>query len=122
MTNTQWLRDRLYTQAGIDPRPLGHRTQSLEQVFRGQWSAEFERYMRNRLAMGYFRYTPLSEQDGTYDNVGSCRKRLALYDQTHNMEHLVDVANICLVEFVTGTHPDRHFEATDDGIHTEKKQ
>ena len=85
-----------------------------------QWSREFERLMRNRLLMGAFRYGPLRDQvPNGYDNIGSAIQRLRLYQAGGNLEHLVDAANLCLVEFVTGQHPQRHFESADDGIHTE---
>ena len=77
--------------------------------------------MRNRLLMGRFRYGALRRQEkGGYNNIGSAIHRLKLYRRTGNLEHLVDAANLCLVEFVTGDHPNRHFEATDDGVHTDK--
>lgn len=95
---------------------------SIEEIYATQWSKEFEILMRNRLAMGYFRYGPLNKQPkGKYDNVGSMIKRLNKYSETGNLEHLVDVANICLVEFLNGDHPSKHFSAQDDGEHTQVK-
>lgn len=83
-----------------------------------EWSREFEDLMRNRLIMGRFRYAPMrSPEKGAYDNVGSAQKRLRLYLETGNVEHLVDVANLCLIEFEHGNHPERHFAASDDGEH-----
>jgi hypothetical protein len=32
---------------------------------------------------------------------------------------LVDVANLCLLEFEEGEHPRRHWQPTDDGEHVE---
>ena len=74
------------------------------------------------MAMGYFRYGALPAQVGRhkYDNVGSIKKRLALYEADKNREHLVDIANLCLVEFAV--HPELPFVAVDDGEHTKKRQ
>ena len=84
-----------------------------------QWSSEFERLMRNRLIMGAMRYGPLTrQQNGEFANVESAIARLRRYQQTGNTEHLVDAANLCLVEFTKGNHPKRHFAASDDGEHT----
>ena len=71
-------------------------------VLRGaQWSTAFEAAMRNRLLMGAFRYGDLRRQDlGAYDLPGEAEKRLALYRQDGNGEHLVDAANMLLLEFV----------------------
>lgn len=90
-------------------------------VFKCNWSLAFERYMRNRLAIGYYRYGPLNKQvKGQYKNIESIKKRLALYEQTGNDEILVDVANLAMVEFVNGNHPKKHFISVDDGIHSEE--
>jgi len=114
-----FLRNRNYY-----PEPvIKKKIPTLEEVYETQWSSEFEILMRNRLAMGFFRYGPLNNQPaGKYDNIGSIRKRLALYEETGNDEILVDIANVAMVEFLNGNHPNKHFNAEDDGIHTEEKK
>lgn len=100
------------------PEPL-----KLEDLEKSEWSPEFERLMRNRLIMGGLRYGLISGNKGKpYDRVGSCVKRLRAYQETGNLEHLVDVANLCLCEYLHGTHPRRHFAAADDGIHTQLRK
>lgn len=115
------LRDRLHAQAGIADAPTGP-VISLAEIFKTQWSNEFEAYMRNRLAMGYFRYGALNKQIGChkYNNVASMLERIDAYKKDNNREHLVDIANLCLVEFAV--NPDKPFNAVDDGIHTQKKK
>lgn len=86
------------------------------------WSEEFFRLMKNRLRMGAIRYGKLNAPDKPhYDHINSIRKRLALYEQTGNDELLVDCANLCLVEYVEGTHPKKHFHASDDSEHCKEK-
>ena len=111
------LRNRLLAQAGIYELPA-KTTPTLDEIYRKQWSSEFEDAMRNRMAMGYFRYGWLADQIGNakFDNIASIKQRLSLYQENRNREHLVDVANLCLVEFAT--HPEYPFIAVDDGIHT----
>jgi len=83
-----------------------------------QWSHLFETLMRNRLNMGAFRYGPLGEPGKPqYDRCEAIIKRLELYKKTGNLEYLVDIANMALLEFVEGRHPNRHMEATDEGTH-----
>lgn len=97
------------------------RVEQFDSLLATEWSREFEGLMRNRLIMGRFRYAPMrSPEKGAYDNVGAARKRLQLYIETGNVEHLVDVANLCLIEFEHGNHPDRHFAASDDGEHVSR--
>lgn len=76
------LRERLELAAGIFPpcKPAP----SLDEIYAMQWNAEFERKMRDRMAMGYFRYGELPKQIGKckYDNLGSiaagCRRTSAI--------------------------------------------
>ena len=85
-----------------------------------EWSPTFEELMRHRLIMGSFRYGLIgAEGKPTYDRTSSCVKRLQRYQETGNKEYLVDVANLCLMEFVEG---DGHFESIDDdNVHCEIK-
>lgn len=80
-----------------------------------------EEYRKNRMIMGYFRYGSLQSQIGRakYDNVGSIESRLSIYKSDHNREHLVDIANLAMIEFAT--HPDYPFRPSDDGVHAAKK-
>lgn len=88
-----------------------------------QWSSRFEKLQRNRLIVGAVRYSTFEEkkdQQHGYDLLGSARQRLDLYETTGNQEHLVDCANLCMIEFECPTHPAPHFTAIDDGIHVQK--
>jgi len=116
----QHLRDRLLV--GVITGPVGDKAEPLHELTESQWCPEFEQHMRARLLIGRYRYGCLRrQQSGDYDNVGSAVQRLQLYRDTGNLEHLVDVANLCLVEFVTGDHPDKHFKSADDGMHVAAK-
>lgn len=105
----------------VNDTPIGDKAESLEELQRTEWSPLFESLMKNRLLVGRFRYGRMDDDTkGDYDHIGSIKKRLRLYEQTGNKEHLVDIANLCLVEFVHCKHPKAHFSATDDIIHCEK--
>ena len=117
MTNTEYLRARLLR--GVDTTPIGHKTATLDELRGTQWSDEFIDAMRPRMYMGYFRYGAVRRQAGRYDNIGSAITRLKLFRTTGNEEHLVDAANVCMVEFIQKNHPNAHFESADDGIHAE---
>lgn len=114
------IRKRLLARAGIHEPVLP--APALSEIFKMQWNVEFEKLMRNRMAMGFFRYGSLQAQIGKhpYDNVGSMIRRLLLYIEDSNREHLVDVANLALVEFTV--HPEKPFKPADDGVHTERRK
>lgn len=116
----EYLRARLLQQAGIfepaEPAP------NLDAIARMQSCPRFEEYRKNRMIMGYFRYGSLQSQIGRakYDNIGSIENRLLLYRGDRNREHLVDIANLAMIEFAT--HPEYPFRASDDGVHAARKK
>jgi len=102
-----------------DNKPL-----SLESLRKTEWSPLFEELMRNRQILGAFRYQTYNENridGGKYKRVDSIIKRANMYAETHNMELLVDIANLCMLEYEFGDHPDRHFKSIDDGEHVEER-
>ena len=94
----------------------------LNKLRRTQWSPEFEELMRNRLIVGSIRYGLLNDKTKRkYDRIDSVIKRAKLYQSTGNDEYLVDIANLVLLEFEEGEHPQKHFKALDDKGHVKEK-
>jgi hypothetical protein len=113
MTNTEMIRARLLARLGVAPLPEPVELRGTE------WSHEFERLCRNRLLTGACRYGRLGAKDKPqWNRITDATHRLQLYVQTGNLEWLVDVANMMMLEFVEGEHPNKHFDAGDDGYHT----
>ena len=68
--------------------------------------------------MGGIRYGLMADKEkGKWDIVSDAIRRLEAYQQDHNQEHLVDVANLAMLEYVCPSHRDAHFSTTDDGHH-----
>ena len=100
-----------------DEKPKGDPVQ-LEELKQTEWSVDFETLMRNRLIMGALRYGRIGAKNKPkYDRVSSMIKRLTKFQESGNKEFLVDVANLCLLEFVECNHPNQHFNSIDDGEH-----
>jgi len=113
------IRAHLLRSCGFIDEPIRHL--QLDALRRSEWSPTFERLMRNRLIMGAFRYGRLHEPHAPHDNVHSAIARLRRYLKDGNQEHLVDAANLCLVEYVRGEcHSHPTFQTVDDGQHTEQ--
>jgi len=92
--------------------------ESLESLQRTEWSPRFEQAMRHRLIMGAFRYGKLnSPEKGTWDRLQRISQEIDRYLVDGNDERLVDMANMCLLEFEEGRHPKKHFKAADDKGH-----
>lgn len=97
---------------------------SLQELRKSQWSRPFETLMRNRLIMGALRYETMANKrksNHSYDMIGSAITRLQAYQETGNMEHLVDVANLCMLEYDAPSHRSPNWSPTDDGEHVQKK-
>lgn len=126
MNDTQFYLNNLWRwKCGLpeeDPRTPKEEL-SFEDLRRTEWSAEFEELMRNRLVMGAFRYGKIGQPGKpTYNRVADAIRRLHRYEESGNKEFLVDVANLCLLEFVECHHPNAHFSSLDDGEHTERSR
>ena len=71
------------------------------------------------MILGAYRYGILTDPSTPlYDNVGGAKRRIKLYEDTGNLEGLVDAANLLMIEFVRSRHPKKHF--TDTGESTER--
>ena len=91
---------------------------SISDLSISEWSVDFEQLMRNRLILGAVRYGKINlPGKPIYNRVASIQKRLVKYSETGNKEFLVDIANLCLLEFVECRHPKAHFDSIDDGEH-----
>lgn len=111
------IRERLLHKAGLVELPPPRFTlESFERQAQDQWSPRFEVLMKNRLRMGLLRYGPFGAKGKPYFNMmNSVKKRLDQWEEDGNDEHLVDIANLCMCEFIEGKHPKKHFKAQDEG-------
>jgi len=90
---------------------------NLYDLYQSEWSNEFmekvrkfyipdEQFvqmMKNRLVIGTYRYGYFHDKDRPkYDHISSARKRYANYLKDGNGEHLIDIANFMMLEFVRG--------------------
>ena len=119
-TILEHIRDRVEGRAKLDQLEIG-KGPSLETLYRTEWSSYFESLMRNRLIMGALRYGRL----GTHKPLARTEAMISKvkgYEETGNLEYLVDVANYALIEFVEGQHPKKHFHATDDKDHARRTE
>jgi len=115
------LRERIYSRVW----PSVTRTNMTpEQILDVQWGHWFVEKMQQRMIVGFFRYGPLREARAKgirRDHIKSIIKHLRSYLKTGNQEHLVDAANLCMVEAALNPscHPAPYFRSIDDGEHTE---
>lgn len=126
MTNTEYLRQRIYERSGLTSDgkvPKRGHIPSLEVLKKTEWSPVFEQACRYRLIMGGIRYGRLhAPGKKQYDRIIAALKRLQEYQITGNDELLIDVSNFCMLEFEEGNHPLKHFNPVDDGQHVKESE
>lgn len=67
-----------------------------------EYSEEFDKKRKCAVAVSYHKYGPAKEnfQKGMVDAIGSLKKNLQKFEETHNLEYLVDVANYAMFRFM----------------------
>jgi hypothetical protein len=125
ITPHQAIRKHLARSIRPDPRstlnedPSKGDRPSLDSLRNTEWIPQFEQYMRNRLIMGACRYETFQEKmkGNNYECLRYIRDKCDEYEKTHNLECLVDLANVAMIEFGAPHFPDAHFTPGDDTSH-----
>jgi hypothetical protein len=86
----------------------------MEEILKTEFSEQFVQMMQNRMVVSYYKYGPLVEAyPHKVDAIESLKARLKKYEETGNLEWLVDVSNFAMIEFMIPKHKQAHFRATD---------
>lgn len=87
---------------------------SREEILKRDFSEEFVTKMKNSIELSFYKYGYSSK---TYPELAqaykSIRKRLELYEETHNTEYLIDIANFAMLEFKYPSFKDSKYEPLD---------
>ena len=122
-----YLRKRILKKAGV------HATKTFAQEkaeksmhkFYGEDGVlgEVVKHAKARKLMGAFRYEQ-QESDGlsyeqkarlglTQTYIERAKAKIELYEETGNLEYIIDLFNYALLEYAEPYHPDAHFESTE---------
>lgn len=88
-----------------------------EEVLVTEYSDRFDELRKNRMVFSYPKYGPIRTNygQGYIDAVASLEKSLELYKETGNAEHLCDLSNFAMIEFMYPHHKDAHFKTINNG-------
>jgi len=101
VNNTFFLKNLWLWKCG--KQEINYEKKNINMLKKTEWSNEFERCMRNRLLIGSMRYGKLNDNNKkNYNRIEYAIKKLKQYQKSKNKELLVDVANLCLIEFEEG--------------------
>ena len=84
-------------------------------ILDSEYSEEFDNLRKNRVAISYYKYGParMNFKRGYVRALGSLKKCIKKYEETHNTEYLCDAANYAMFEFMFPMYEDAYFKATD---------
>lgn len=84
----------------------------LEGIPESEWSPEFIQGMLNRMAVSFHKYGKVMDSPSTLDHIEGLKKRLSKYEEDHNLEWLMDVANFAMIEYMKPSREGAWFRAT----------
>lgn len=87
---------------------------SKEEIMKRDWSKEFITKMENAIEMSHYKYGWMSDTYPELAQAVKCiQERLDLYNRTHNLEYLVDIANFAMIEYKHPSYPDASYTPQD---------
>lgn len=88
--------------------------ESAEEILNRDFDNGFISLMKNRILVSHYKYGWLFQTYPELAQASKCiQERLDLYNKTHNLEYLVDVANFAMIESMYPSYKDAKFIATD---------
>jgi len=85
-----------------------------EEILKRDFSDVFINKMKNAIHMSHFKYGWANKTYPELAQAYKCiKQRLELYEQTHNTEYLVDVANFAMLEFLYPSFENAEYSPTD---------
>jgi hypothetical protein len=117
-----FLEARWREKAGLDTTAFSFdQREDLAKLRHSEMNNEFVTLLRNRMVMGRFRYGHLAgEGKADWDRLSRIEKEVIAYRVDGNDERLIDIANMCQLEFTEGKHPNKHFASSDDAAHNKE--
>lgn len=85
-----------------------------DEIMKRDFSEEFVTKMKNAIEMSHYKYGWMSKTYPELAQAVKCiQERLDLYNKTHNMDYLVDIANFAMIEYKHPSYPDAKYVPTD---------
>lgn len=87
---------------------------SKDDIMKRDWSTEFITKMERAIEMSHYKYGWMSDTYPELAQASKCiQERLDLYNKTHNLEYLVDIANFAMIEYKHPSYPDASYTPLD---------
>jgi hypothetical protein len=87
---------------------------SKDAIMQRDWSKEFIIKMEHAIEMSHYKYGWMSDTYPELAQAAKCiQERLDLYNKTHNLDYLVDIANFAMIEYKHPSYSDAHYTPQD---------
>jgi hypothetical protein len=87
---------------------------SKEEIMKRDWSSEFVAKMQRAIETSHYKYGWMSDTYPELAQAVKCiQERLDLYNKTHNLDYLVDIANFAMIEYKHPSYSDAHYTPQD---------
>lgn len=87
---------------------------SKEEIMKRDWSSEFVAKMERAIETSHYKYGWMSDTYPELAQAVKCiQERVDLYNKTHNLEYLVDIANFAMIEYKHPSYPDASYTPQD---------
>jgi hypothetical protein len=127
MRTHKWYNENKYRLSkGLPERKHGELL-PLDEINETVDSEEFNNLAHGKLLIGYYRYTDPNNLkpnvfEVRHDFIQAMKNKIKRYEETHNLELLVDVRNYAMLEFRKPKFADAYYENEDDTEHAPLKQ
>lgn len=124
MRTRQWYKDNRWRLAHKLPERRKGEMPSYEEISESVAMPYFDQLAHNKLIQGFYRYEDPEKPfvDGTnYDFIQAMKNKIKRYEETHNLELLVDISNYAKLEFRKPKYVDAYYYNEDDTEHAPLK-
>lgn len=124
MRDKLWYNNNRWRLAhGLPERRVGEMP-SIEEISESVKTPYFDKLVHNKLIQGFYRYedpnNPFKENT-FYDYIEAMKNKIKRYEETHNLELLVDISNYARLEFKKPKYLDAYYYNEDDTEHAPLK-
>lgn len=121
MRERNWYKQNRWRLEHQLPERKNNELPSLAELKETEWCQEFDNLAKGKMIQAAFRYG-LLRNNNAFDFIESMKKKISRYEQTHNLELMVDIRNYAMLEFIKPKYADAYYHNEDDTEHAVLKQ
>jgi hypothetical protein len=91
------------------------RSDESQKILNTEYNSDFDEKRKSAMILSFHKYGAVKANyaTGNVNAIDTLKKRLQLYEETGNIEWLIDVGNMAMIEFTHPQHPNAHYKKTE---------